>query len=94
MFRVLSAILSPSPSRAIRFSSGTYTSLRTVTEFSIPRSPMNALRCTTVIPSVLYGSTNALIPPRWSSLFATFAITTTMSATVPFVAHSLRPLIR
>ena len=93
VFRVVSAILSPSPSRAIRFSSGTNTSLRIVTEFSIPRRPMNALRCRTVTPSLLYGSTNALIPPRWPSLLGTFAITTTMSATVPFVAHSLRPLI-
>ena len=93
VFRVLSAILSPSPSRAIRFSSGTNTSLRSVTEFSIPRIPMNALRCRTVMPSVLYGTTNALIPPRWPSPLGTFAITTTMSAIVPFVAHSLRPLI-
>ena len=53
VFSVLSAILSPSPSRAIRFSSGTKTSFRTVTEFSIPRIPMNALRRTTVMPSVL-----------------------------------------
>ena len=52
VFSVLSAIRRPSPSRAIRFSSGTKTSLRTVTEFSIPRRPMNALRCRTVIPSL------------------------------------------
>ena len=64
VFSVLSAIRRPSPSRAIRFSSGTNTSFRTVTEFSIPRRPMKALRCTTAIPSLSYGTTNALIPPR------------------------------
>ena len=37
----------------IRFSSGTKTSSSRVTEFSIPRRPMNWLRCSTVTPSVV-----------------------------------------
>jgi hypothetical protein len=88
---VLSAILRPSPSRPIRCSSGTNTSSNRVTEFSIPRRPMNALRCSTVTPSLSHGITNALMPPRWPAPFGTWAITTTTSAIVPFVAHSLRP---
>ena len=52
VFSVLSAIFSPSPSRPIRFSSGTNTFSSRVTEFSIPRRPMNALRCSTVTPSL------------------------------------------
>ncbi len=92
MLRVLRAILSPSPSRPIRFSSGTNTFSSRVTEFSMPRRPMNALRCSTLTPSLSYGSTNALIPPRWPSDFGILAMTTTMSAIAPLVAHSLRPL--
>jgi hypothetical protein len=64
VFRVLRAIFSPAPSREMRFSSGTNTLSRRVTEFSIPRSPMNVFRCSTVIPSVSQGSTNAVMPPR------------------------------
>ena len=52
VFRVLSAILRPSPSPAIRFSSGTNTWSKRVTEFSIPRMPMNVLRCSTAMPSL------------------------------------------
>ena len=49
---VVSAILRPWPSLPITFSAGTKTSVRRVTEFSIPRRPMNALRCSTVTPSL------------------------------------------
>ena len=52
VFSVVSAIFRPSPSRPIRFSSGTNTRSSRVTEFSIPRRPMNALRCSTVTPSL------------------------------------------
>ena len=89
MFSVVSATLSPWPTRPITFSPGTKTSSNVVTEFSIPRRPMNALRCATVTPSLSYGSTNAVIPPS-----GTFAITTTMSAIAPLVAHSFVPLSR
>jgi hypothetical protein len=49
---VVSAILSPWPSLPITFSAGTKTSSSRVTEFSMPRRPMNALRCSTVTPGV------------------------------------------
>jgi hypothetical protein len=52
VFSVVSAILSPWPSLAITFFFGTRTLCSLVTQFSIPRSPMNALRCSTVIPSL------------------------------------------
>jgi len=64
-----------------------------VCEFSMPRRPMNALRCSTVTPLASYGRMKAETPPLWPSLFGTFAITTTTSAIAPFVAHSLRPLM-
>ncbi len=47
------AILRPWPSRPIRFSAGTNTFSSRVTEFSMPRRPMKALRCSTVTPSLL-----------------------------------------
>ncbi len=47
------AILRPWPSRPIRFSFGTKTFSSRVTEFSIPRRPMNALRLSTVTPSLV-----------------------------------------
>ena len=46
------AIFRPMPSLPIRFSFGTKTSSSRVTEFSMPRNPMNWLRCSTVTPSV------------------------------------------
>ena len=46
------AILRPMPSLAITFSLGTNTLSRRVTEFSMPRRPMKALRLSTVTPSV------------------------------------------
>ena len=49
---VVSAILRPWPSFPITFSSGTKTSVSRVTEFSIPRRPMNALRCSTLTPGL------------------------------------------
>ncbi len=64
VFSVVSATLSPCPSPAMMFSAGTRTSLKLVTPFSIPRSPMNWLRCSTLIPGLLASTTNALIPPR------------------------------
>ena len=53
VFSVERAIFRPWPSLPIRFSFGTKTSSSRVTEFSMPRRPMNALRCSTVTPSVL-----------------------------------------
>jgi hypothetical protein len=91
VFSVLSAIFSPCPSRPMTFPAGTKTSSKRVTEFSIPRRPMNALRCSTVTPGLSYGTMNAVMPPRRPSDGGTCAITTTRSATAPFVAHSLRP---
>ena len=91
---VPSAIFRPLPSPAITFSLGTNTSLNSVTEFSIPRRPMNSLRCRTVIPSASIGQMKAVIPPLAPSRLGTTAITTTTSAITPLVAHSLVPLIR
>ena len=91
VFRVDRAIFSPCPSLPISASLGTKTSSRSVTEFSMPRRPMNLLRCSTVIPGRSVGTMNALMPPRWPSDFGTTAITTTTSAIAPLVAHSLRP---
>ena len=53
VFSVVRAIFRPSPSRPMRFSFGTKTSSSSVTEFSMPRRPMNALRFSTVTPSVV-----------------------------------------
>ena len=50
---VVSAILRPSPSLPSRFSTGTRTWWNRVRPFSIPLSPMNALRRSTVMPSAV-----------------------------------------
>jgi len=94
VFSVVSAIFRPRPSPLSTFSAGTKTSWKRVTEFSMPRSPMNALRFSTVMPGESASTTNAVMPPRWPSVFSTRAITTSRPATVPFVAHSLTPLMR
>ena len=60
---VARAILSPRPSRPITFSAGTKTSVYRVWEFSIPRSPMNSMRCSTTTPSVSLGTMKAVMPP-------------------------------
>jgi len=52
---------------------------------------MNALRCSTVIPSEAPSTTNAVIPPRCPSPFGTRAMTTSRSATTPLVVHSFTP---
>jgi hypothetical protein len=52
---------------------------------------MNAFRRSTVIPAASASTTNAVIPPRCPSPGGTRAITTSRSATVPFVAQSLTP---
>ena len=91
VFSVVSAIRRPSPSRPSRFSTGTRTWWKRVTPFSIPRSPMKALRFSTVIPGASASTTNALMPPRWPSCSGTRAITTTSSAMTPFVVQSFTP---
>ena len=91
MLSVLSAILRPSPSRPIRFSTGTRTWWNRVTPFSRPLRPMNWLRFSTVMPSESVSTTNAVMPPLPPSCGGTWAITTTSSATTPLVVHSLTP---
>ncbi len=54
---------------------------------------MNALRCVTLRPLTSVGTMKAVIPPRCPSLLGTIAMTMTTSATAPFVAHSLVPLM-
>ena len=93
MLSVVSAILRPWPSFPITFSAGTKTSVE-------PRDrvldPAQAHERVAVLDrdavGVSYGRTNAVMPPRWPSDFGTCAITTTMSAIAPLVAHSLSPL--
>ena len=51
VFSVASAILRPLPTPPTTASLGTKTSSKVVSEFSIPRRPMNALRVRTVMPS-------------------------------------------
>ena len=92
VFSVVRAIFRPWPSSPIRSVAGTLTSWNLVTPFSSPRRPMNALRCSTVIPSELPSTTNAVMPPRCPSLLGTRAITTSRSATTPLVVHSFTPL--
>ncbi len=89
---VVSAILRPLPSPARTFSAGTRTSVNDVTLFSMPRSPMNALRCSTTTPGESASTMNAVMPPRCPSDFGTLAITTSSSAMKPLVAHSFVPL--
>jgi predicted transcriptional regulator len=91
VFSVVKAILRPWPSSPIRLLAGTVTSCSLVTPFSRPRSPMNALRRSTVMPGAVPSTTNAVMPPRCPSLLGTLAITTSSSATVPLVLHSLTP---
>ena len=89
---VVRAIFRPWPSSPIRLAAGTRTSWNLVTPFSRPRRPMNALRFSTVTPSALPSTTNAVIPPRRPLPFGTRAMTTSRSATTPLVVHSFTPL--
>ena len=88
---VVSAIFRPSPSRPRRFSTGTRTWCSRVSPFSRPRSPMNALRRSTVMPGAVPSTTNAVMPPRPPGCCGTRAMTTSSSATTPFVVHSFTP---
>ena len=94
VFRVVRAIRRPLPSPPMTSAFGTKTSSKRVTEFSMPLSPMNSLRCSTVMPSRSYGQRKAVMPPWWPADLGTTAMTTTTSAIAPFVAHSFVPLIR
>ena len=51
VFSVVESDLQAPALLADRFSLGTKTSLNRVTEFSMPRRPMNWLRCSTTTPS-------------------------------------------
>ena len=71
---------------------GTRTWWKRVTPFSMPRSPMKALRCSTVMPGE-----SRLDDERGDAAAAarrcsgTRAITTSRSATTPLVVHSFTP---
>jgi len=75
----------------MRSAAGTRTWSNLVSPFSRPRRPMNAFRRSTVIPGAVASTTNAVIPPRCPSPFGTLAITTSRSATTPFVVQSFSP---
>ncbi len=94
VFSVVRAIFRPCPSFPSRLVTGTRTSLNRVTPFSIPLSPMNKLRFSTVMPGASASTTNAEMPPLPPSCGGTLAITTTSSAITPLVVQSLLPLIR
>ena len=94
VFSVARAIFRPLPSPPMTFSAGTRTSSKRVTEFSIPRRPMNALRASTVTPSASAGQMKAVMPPLCPSRSGTTAMTTRTSAIAPFVAQSFVPVIR
>jgi hypothetical protein len=87
VFSVTSAILSPCPSRPIRFSRGTRTLRKVITPLASALSPMNRQRYSTCTPSQPVSTMNALI--RWVS--GSRAITTSSSARVPLVHHSFSP---
>ena len=91
---VVSAILSPSPSLPSRSSTGTRTWCSRVSPFSMPRSPMKALRRSTVMPGALPSTTKAEMPPRPPACAGTRAMTTRSSATTPLVVHSFTPSSR
>ena len=92
--RVVSAILRPSPSLPRRFSAGTRTWWNLVRPFSMPFSPMKEFRRSTVMPSAVPSTTNAVMPPFFPSCSGTRAITTSSSATTPLVVHSFTPSSR
>ncbi len=91
VLRVVSAIFRPAPSGPIRLAAGTRTWWKRVTPFSMPRRPMKALRFSTVMPSEVASTTNAVMPPLCPSDFGTRAMTTSRSATTPLVVHSFTP---
>ena len=91
VFSVVKAIFRPWPSAPTRFPAGTRTWSNLVTPFSRPRRPMNVFRRSTVIPGAVPSTTNAVMPPRCPSPLGTRAITTSSSATTPFVVQSLTP---
>jgi hypothetical protein len=91
VFSVVSAIFRPRPTPPTTADDGTRTWWKRVTPFSRPRRPMNELRRSTVTPGASASTTNAVMPPRDVSVFGTRAITTSSSATTPFVVHSLTP---
>jgi hypothetical protein len=86
------AIFKPLPMPPTMFSAGTRTWWKRVTPFSIPRSPMKALRRSTVIPGESASTMKVVIPPRCPSVTGTRAMTTSSSATTPFVVQSFTPL--
>jgi len=55
---------------------------------------MNALRRSTVIPSAVPSTTNAVMPPRPPWCSGTRAMTTSSSAMTPLVVQSFTPSIR
>jgi len=92
--RVVSAMRRPLPSDPITLAAGTRTWWNRVTAFSMPRSPMNSLRRSTVMPGVSASTMNAVMPPRCSSEAGTRAITTSTSAITALVPQSLTPSMR
>lgn len=91
VFSVVRAILRPAPSGPIRFAAGTRTWWKRVRPFSMPRSPMKALRCSTVMPGESASTTKAVMPPLCPSEAGTRAMTTSRSATTPLVVQSFTP---
>ncbi len=96
VFSVVNAIRRPSPGLPIMFSFGTLTLLNFSTPFAIPFSPRKSHLCSTSKPSMLPSTMNVVICMRsfpFTIFPGMFAITTRMSAAVPFVIHSFVPLM-
>ena len=71
----------------MRFSTGTFTSVKRITALASARRPMNWQRCTISTPGMAASTTKAEI----FSVSGWRAITTNSSAMVPFVHQSFTP---
>ena len=87
---VVSAIFRPLPSPPTRFSAGTRTFVKRIWALLIAFRPMNRQRCSTTTPGQAVSTMKALV----RLVPGATAITTSRSASVPFVHQSLVPLSR
>jgi hypothetical protein len=87
VFRVISASFKPLPSSQSRFSRGTFTSLKETTPLPSALSPMKRQRYSTLTPSQSVSTMKALI----FFVCESRAMTTSNSASVPFVHQSFSP---
>ena len=84
---VVRAIFRPRPSLPMRFPFGIFTSVKERTALARARKPMKWQRCSTLTPFQPVSTTKAEI----LRVLASVAMTTSSSAMVPLVHHSLEP---